>query len=76
MKVKNNPLTAEPLPKFVGERTVSEITGIALSTLRNARSLRRGLPHYKLDGSRQGAVKYRLSDVLEWMESKRIESER
>jgi phage terminase Nu1 subunit (DNA packaging protein) len=55
-------------PKYVDERKVSEITGIALPTLRNSRFNRRGIPWIKCGRS----VRYALSDVINYMESRKI----
>jgi predicted DNA-binding transcriptional regulator AlpA len=56
--------------RYVGEREVSRITGRALPTLRNDRFNRRGIPYVKLGRS----VRYRLADVLEFMESRKIDT--
>ena len=56
------------LPKYIDEKKVSEITGRALPTLRNDRHNRRGLPYSKFGRS----VRYDLSDVIEFMESRKI----
>jgi predicted DNA-binding transcriptional regulator AlpA len=58
------------MTKYVGEREVSRITGRALPTLRNDRFNRRGIPYVKLGRS----VRYRLADVLEFMESRKIDT--
>ena len=49
------------------ERWVSEITGIALPTLRNARSVGKGIVFYRFGRS----VRYREDEVLAWAESHR-----
>ena len=54
--------------KYLSENEVKEITGIALSTLRNHRSLRKGIPYSKIFRS----VKYSTADVLDFMESHKI----
>jgi predicted DNA-binding transcriptional regulator AlpA len=54
--------------KYINERDVNRITGRALPTLRNDRFNRRGIPYIKLGRS----VRYRLADVLEFMESRKI----
>jgi len=54
--------------KFITEKNVHEITGIALSTLRNHRSLGKGIPYAKIFRS----VKYSLADVLKYMEAHKI----
>ncbi len=56
--------------KYITEKEVSEITGRALSTLRNERFLGKGIPYFKIGKS----VRYRLDDVIEFMESKRVET--
>lgn len=54
--------------QYLTEKETSEITKKALSTLRNDRHLRRGLPYYK-DGA---SIRYSLYDVINYMESKKI----
>jgi predicted DNA-binding transcriptional regulator AlpA len=54
--------------RYLTEKEVSEITGIALSTLRNHRSLRKGIPYCKIFRS----IRYSASDVLSFMESHKI----
>lgn len=56
--------------QYLTEKQVSEMTGRALSTLRNDRMYRRGLPYVKLGRS----VRYDLEDVRTFMESRRIET--
>jgi len=53
---------------YLTEVQVSEITGIALSTLRNQRFNRTGIPYCKIGRS----VRYNLNDVIEYMESHKI----
>ncbi len=57
--------------KYITEKEVSKITGRALSTLRNERFLRKGIPYIKIGKS----VRYLLDDVINFMESRRIETE-
>jgi predicted DNA-binding transcriptional regulator AlpA len=54
--------------QYLNERQVSEITGRALSTLRNERSKRTGIPYYKVGRS----VRYNFQDVIQFMESHKI----
>lgn len=54
--------------RYVSERKVSEITGVALSTLRNDRHLGRGIPYIKL----KRTVRYSTTDIIDFMESKKI----
>jgi hypothetical protein len=56
--------------RYLNETQVAEITGFALSTLRNDRFHRRGIPYVKLRRS----VRYALSDVVNFMELHRIET--
>jgi len=54
--------------RWVDEKEVSRITGIAVQTLRNWRFQRTG-PAYSKVGR---AVRYRLDDVLNFMEERRV----
>ena len=54
--------------EYIDEREVRKITKRALPTLRNDRFNKRGIPYVKLGRS----VRYRLADVLEFMESRKI----
>ena len=58
----------EQRPKYLKEAQVSEITGLALSTLRNMRFMRRGIPYSKFGR----AVRYSLQDVETYLEKHRI----
>ena len=54
---------------YLNEKEVSNLTGRALSTLRNDRFARRGIPYVKW-GPR--FIRYNKSDVLLFMEKRRI----
>lgn len=54
---------------FLREHEVSAITGRAVSTLRNDRFLRRGIPYLKVS---QRSIRYRTQDVLNFMEARPI----
>lgn len=54
---------------YLNENEVAAMTGIAVSSLRNQRHLRRGIPYLKV-GSR--AVRYKFEDVRTHMEARRI----
>ena len=56
--------------KYLNEKQVAEITGRALSTLRNERFLGKGIPYIKIGKS----VRYKYDDVIDFMESRRIET--
>lgn len=55
-------------PKYLNEVKVSEITGLALSTLRNQRFLGKGIPYCKLGRS----VRYSLEDVIRFVEERKV----
>lgn len=54
--------------KYIDEKKVSEITGIALPTLRNDRATKRRIPYLKIGRS----VRYDLEEVIQFMESHKI----
>ena len=57
-------------PQYLTEKSVSNMTGIALSTLRNMRFEGRGISYCKIGRS----VRYKLQDVINYMESHRIQT--
>jgi len=59
-------------PLYLTEVQVSQMTQIALSTLRNQRFEKKGIPYYKVGLGR--SVRYKLSDVTLFMERGRIET--
>ncbi len=56
-------------PVYLTEKQVSAMTNFALSTLRNARFNRTGIKYLKISRS----VRYKLEDVLQFMDSHRID---
>ena len=54
---------------YLNEKEVAAITGRAVSTLRNERFMRRGLPYLKIGGR---SIRYRSQDVIAYMESRLI----
>jgi predicted DNA-binding transcriptional regulator AlpA len=54
---------------YLNEKEVSAITGRAISTIRNERFLRRGLPYLKIGGR---SIRYKSADVIAYMESRLI----
>ncbi len=56
-------------PQYLTEVQVSHMTGIALSTLRNHRFERKGIPYIKFGRS----VRYLLTDVTKTLEAGRIQ---
>ena len=57
--------------KYIKEDEVSRVTGMALSTLRNARHLGRGIPYCKIGSS----CRYSWQDVIDYMEARKIQPE-
>jgi hypothetical protein len=54
--------------KWLTEKEVAEMTGRSVQSLRNDRSMKRGIPYFKLGKS----VRYAINDVVSWMNSRRI----
>ena len=54
---------------YLNEKEVAAITGRAISTLRNERFMRKGLPYLKIGGR---SIRYRSGDVIAYMESRLI----
>lgn len=57
---------------YLNEFETAAVTGRAVSTLRNERHLRRGLPYLKI-GKR--SIRYKTADVTKTMEARRISFE-
>lgn len=55
---------------FLDETQVAELTGIALSTLRNRRFENKGIPYYRIGRS----IRYKKEDVLDFIEKCRVET--
>jgi len=55
--------------RYMGEKEVAALIGFAVQSLRNWRFLGRGPSYIK----RGRSVRYRLKDVLDWMETHRVE---
>lgn len=58
------------IPRYVNEKEVSRITGRAVQTLRNERFRGQGIPYVKVGR----AVRYRLSDVIDFMEARKVKT--
>jgi len=54
---------------FLNEFELAAITGRAVSTLRNERFMRKGLPYLKVGGR---SIRYKSEDVIAFMEGRRI----
>lgn len=59
------------IPAYLTEIQVADMTGIALSTLRNNRFNRTGIPYVKLSKS----IRYALDDVIQHFESRKIRTD-
>ena len=55
--------------KYLNEKEVAAITGRAVSTLRNERFMRKGIPYLKISSK---SIRYLNSDVIKFMEGRRI----
>jgi len=55
--------------RYLNEKEVAAITGRAISTLRNERFMRKGIPYYKVS---QRTIRYKTEDVIAFMEGRRI----
>jgi hypothetical protein len=58
--------------EYLSEGEVAQLTGRALSSLRNDRSRRRGIPFIRW-GRR--FIRYKKADVLIFMDSRRVETD-
>lgn len=59
------------MKQYLNEKQVTEITGIALSTLRNHRFQRKGIPY-----SRYGRkIIYKQEDVIAYLDGHKIKTE-
>lgn len=60
--------TVEPIPnlsrQFVSEKDLEQLTGISRRTFQKHRLFGRGPRYYRL----HGAVRYKLSEVLAWID--------
>lgn len=56
--------------RYLTEKELAEATGLALSTIRNQRSNRRGIPFIKMKKS----VRYDWNDVVEYMNQNRVQT--
>lgn len=55
--------------KYLNEKEVAQVTGRAVSTLRNERFMRKGIPYLKVSSK---SIRYLTSDVTKFMEGRRI----
>ena len=57
--------------RYVNEREVSKITGMAIQTLRNHRFQKRGFPYSRIGRS----IRYSIQDIINYMERRKIQTE-
>ena len=57
--------------EYLTEKEVAQLTGIALSTLRNGRHLRKGFPYIRVG---KKSIRYSLADIKTYMESRKIQT--
>jgi len=55
-------------PRWIDEKEASQIMGVAVQTLRNWRFQGTGPPYFKIGRS----VRYRLNEILAFMEERRV----
>ncbi len=60
---------------LITEKKLSELTGLALQTIRNQRHLRRGFPYYRLGNGKRAAIRYTIEDVQGYLDQRRIDPE-
>lgn len=65
----NQSIFKQDLPRYVNEQEVSRITGLAVQTLRNYRYLGTGPVFLKVGR----AIRYKIEDIITYMEKQRIE---
>ena len=71
MKEKNQRRGFEHQPdRWIDEKEASAITGMSLAWFQRARWAGNGIPYVKISR----AVRYKLADILQWMNDRRITS--
>lgn len=56
--------------KYINEKELSELIGLALQTLRNDRHCGQGFPYRKIGRS----VRYNLQEVIDYIEARKIKT--
>ncbi|MGW1617233.1 helix-turn-helix transcriptional regulator [Streptomyces sp. NPDC002285] len=59
--------TAQQTDEWLTPREVAQMVKLSVQTLANHRSQKIGIPYTKLSEGRAGRVRYRLSDVREYL---------
>lgn len=65
-------MNIDSIPKLLDEHEAAKVQKKSVQTLRNERHLRRGCPYLKLGRS----VRYRLDDLLDYLDRHRIDPEK
>ena len=60
----------ETIKHLLDERKAAEFLGLAPMTLRRWRSIGRGPRYVKLGDTNQSGIRYRVSDLTAWVESR------
>ena len=55
-------------PEYLSPEDASIVTGIPVRQLEALRSVRKGQPYFKLGHNKCSRVRYRLADLLAWVE--------
>lgn len=58
--------------EWISEKELSELTGLARTWFQQARCRREGIPYYKFGEGRNAPVRYKLSDVEDWINRRAI----
>jgi phage terminase Nu1 subunit (DNA packaging protein) len=57
--------------RYINEKKVAEITDLSVQTLRNDRHLGKGIPYTK----RGRSVRYRVDEVIDFMERRKVQTD-
>lgn len=64
--------TAQQRDEWLTPREASALTKLSLQTLANHRSQKIGIPYTKLSSGRAGRVRYRRSDVEQYLSARAV----
>ena len=72
MEASNQPHRYSP-DACLKEEQAAEVVSLAAHTLRNDRERKRlNIPYLKFGAGKRAAIRYRYSDLLQWLEAQRI----
>lgn len=69
----DKPLSAYP-HQYCDEKTAAELTGLSRAWFSSKRWSGGGPPYTKMGGGKRGAIRYKVSDLFEWLERHKIEN--